>query len=66
MRLEALIKLSDAKSKIEIWKSETEKMFDGYIYQLYDSSDFAAMYISYLRFDIISGITVVVTDNWQK
>lgn len=65
-RLQTLVKLSDAKAKIEIWRSETEKMFGGYIYQLYDNSDFDDMYISYLRFDVISGITVIVTDKWGK
>lgn len=66
MRIEALVKLSDAKARIAIWESETEKLFDGYVYQLYDKKDFYDMYITYIRFDVISGITVIATKEWQK
>ena len=55
----------DAKTKITVWKSETEKLFEGKVYQLYDKTDFNNMYISYLRFDCMAGINVIITEEWK-
>ena len=55
----------DAKTKITVWKSETEKLFEGKVYQLYDKTDFNNMYISYLRFDCMAGINVIITKEWK-
>lgn len=65
-RVETVIKMLDAKTRITIWKSEIEKLFDGYVYQLYDKTDFNNMYITSLRFDSMAGINVIVTEIWQK
>ena len=56
---------NDAKTKITVWKSETEKLFEGKVYQLYDKTDFNNMYISYLRFDCMAGINVIITEKWK-
>lgn len=66
MRINVLVRLSDAKARIAIWTSEEENLFDGYVYQLYGKTDFNNMYITYLNFDVISGITVIATSEWQK
>lgn len=66
IRMEIFIKLLDAKARITVWKTETEKIFDGYVYQLYDMTDYNDMYISDLSFDIISGISVMISEKKYK
>lgn len=63
--LNTLVSMLDAKTKITVWKSETEKLFEGKVYQLYDKTDFNNMYISYLRFDCMAGINVIITEEWK-
>lgn len=63
--LNTLVSMLDAKTKITVWKSETEKLFEGKVYQLYDKTDFNNMYISYLRFDCMAGINVIITKEWK-
>ena len=63
--LNTLVSMLDAKTKITVWKSETEKLFEGKVYQLYDITDFNNMYISYLRFDCMAGINVIITKEWK-
>ena len=63
--IETLISVLSAKTKILIWKSETEKLFEGYVYQLYDYSDYNNLYIIYLRIDTLSGVSVMVTEEWK-
>ena len=63
--LNTLVSMLDAKTKITVWKSETEKLFEGKVYQLYDKTDFNNMYISYLRFDCMAGINVIITEKWK-
>lgn len=64
--MDTFISMLDSKAKITIWKSETEKVFDGKVYQLYDNVELKAMYITYLRFDSMAGINVVITEEWQN
>ena len=63
--LNTFVSMLDAKTKITVWKSETEKLFEGKVYQLYDKTDFNNMYISYLRFDCMAGINVIITKEWK-
>ena len=63
IRLETFIKFLDAKARIILWKSETEKLFDGSVYQLYDQTCYNNMYITHLLFDSISGISAIVSEK---
>ena len=54
-----------AKARLTIWKSETEKLFDGYVYQLYDNKSYDDLYITFMRMDNLSGVTVMVTEEWR-
>ena len=63
--LNTFVSMLDAKTKITVWKSETEKLFEGKVYQLYDKTDFNNMYISYLRFACMAGINVIITEEWK-
>lgn len=65
-RIDTLVSLLGAKTRIAIWASETENLFDGCVYQLYDNKDFGSMFITYLRLDSISGVTVIASKEWQK
>lgn len=60
-----IISVLDSKTKIVIWKTETEKMFDGYVYQLYDNDTYNHLYIDSINVDTISGVSILVTDKWQ-
>lgn len=57
---EAFIKILDSKTRITVWKSEKEKIFDGLVYQLYDREDFKEMYVERLHIDTIIGVSVIV------
>ena len=63
IKLETFIKFLDAKVRIILWKSETEKLFDGSVYQLYDKTDYNNMYITRLLVDDISGISAIVSEK---
>ena len=65
-RLETIIKLLDAKAKIILWKSETEKVFDGNVWQLYDNKEYDSMYVTQIIFDDISGISAIIADEKKK
>ena len=63
--IDTLISVLSAKARLTIWKSETEKLFDGYVYQLYDNKSYDDLYITFMRMDNLSGVTVMVTEEWR-
>ena len=63
--IDTLISMLSAKARLTIWKSETEKLFDGYVYQLYDNKSYDDLYITFMRMDSLSGVTVMVTEEWR-
>ena len=63
--IDTLVSILSAKARLTIWKSETEKLFDGYVYQLYDNKSFDDLYITFMRMDNLSGVTVMVTEEWR-
>ena len=63
--IDTLVSILDAKARLTIWKSETEKLFDGYVYQLYDNKSYDDLYITFMRIDNLSGVTVMVTEEWR-
>ena len=63
--MDTLVSILSAKARLTIWKSETEKLFDGYVYQLYDNKSFDDLYITFMRMDNLSGVTVMVTEEWR-
>lgn len=63
--IDTLVSVLSARAKITIWKSETEKLFDGYVYQLYDNKEYYDLYITFMRMDSLSGVSVIVTDEWK-
>ena len=63
--INTLVSVMSAKAKLTIWKSETEKLFDGYVYQLYDNKAYDDLYITFMRIDNLSGVTVMVTEEWR-
>ena len=63
--IDTLISMLSAKTRLTIWKSETEKLFDGYVYQLYDNKSYDDLYITFMRMDNLSGVTVMVTEEWR-
>lgn len=60
--IDTLVSVLSAKARLTIWKSETEKLFDGYVYQLYDNKSYDDLYITFMRMDNLSGVTVMVTE----
>ena len=63
--IDTLVSMLSAKTRLTIWKSETEKLFDGYVYQLYDNKSYDDLYITFMRMDNLSGVTVMVTEQWR-
>ena len=63
--IDTLVSMLSAKARLTIWKSETEKLFDGYVYQLYDNKSYNDLYITFMRIDNLSGVTVMVTEEWR-
>lgn len=63
--IDTLVSILAAKARLTIWKSETEKLFDGYVYQLYDNKSYDDLYITFMRIDNLSGVTVMVTEEWR-
>ena len=63
--IDTLISMLSAKARLTIWKSETEKLFDGYVYQLYDNKSYDDLYITFMRMDNLSGVAVMVTEEWR-
>lgn len=63
--IDTLVSILSAKARLTIWKSETEKLFDGYVYQLYDNKSYDDLYITFMRMDNLSGVTVMVTEEWR-
>ena len=63
--IDTLVSILSAKARLTIWKSETEKLFDGYVYQLYDNKSYDDLYITFMRMDNLSGVTVIVTEEWR-
>ena len=63
--IDTLVSMLSAKARLTIWKSETEKLFDGYVYQLYDNKSYDDLYITFMRMDNLSGVTVMVTEEWR-
>ena len=63
--IDTLVSMLSAKARLTIWKSETEKLFDGYVYQLYDNKSYDDLYITFMRMDNLSGVTVMVTGEWR-
>ena len=63
--IDILVSMLSAKARLTIWKSETEKLFDGYVYQLYDNKSYNDLYITFMRMDSLSGVTVMVTEEWR-
>ena len=63
--IDTVISMLSAKARLTIWKSETEKLFDGYVYQLYDNKSYDDLYITFMRMDNLSGVTVMVTGEWR-
>ena len=63
--IDTLVSMLSAKARLTIWKSETEKLFDGYVYQLYDNKSYDDLYITFMRIDNLSGVTVMVTEEWR-
>ena len=63
--IDILVSMLSAKARLTIWKSETEKLFDGYVYQLYDNNSYNDLYITFRRMDSLSGVTVMVTEEWR-
>ena len=63
--IDTLVSMLSAKARLIIWKSETEKLFDGYVYQLYDNKSYDDLYITFMRMDNLSGVTVMVTEEWR-
>ena len=63
--IDTLVSVLSAKARLTIWKSETEKLFDGYVYQLYDNKSYDDLYITFMRMDNLSGVTVMVTEEWR-
>ena len=49
--IDTLVSMLSAKARLTIWKSETEKLFDGYVYQLYDNKSYNDLYITFMRMD---------------
>lgn len=64
IKMETLIKFLDAKARMTIWITNTEKIFEGYVYQLYDVKNYNDMYVSNLSFSTISGISVLITKEY--
>jgi hypothetical protein len=50
----------DAKTRISIWKSTTDKVFEGKVYELYNNAEYSNMYISCLHCNAFSGISVLL------
>ena len=65
INIDTLVSMLSAKARLTIWKSETEKLFDGYVYQLYDNKSYDDLYITFMRMDSLSGVTVMVTEEWR-
>ena len=65
INIDTLVSMLSAKARLTIWKSETEKLFDGYVYQLYDNKSYDDLYITFMRMDNLSGVTVMVTEEWR-
>ena len=65
INIDTLVSMLSAKAKLTIWKSETEKLFDGYVYQLYDNKSYNDLYITFMRMDSLSGVIVMVTEEWR-
>ena len=63
--IDTLVSILAEKARLTIWKSETEKLFDGYVYQLYDNKSYDDLYITFMRMDNLSGVTVMVTEEWR-
>ena len=63
--IDTLVSMLSTKARLTIWKSETEKLFDGYVYQLYDNKSYDDLYITFMRMDNLSGVTVMVTEEWR-
>ena len=63
--IDTLVSILSAKARLTIWKSETEKLFDGYVYQLYDNKSYDDLYITFMRMDNLAGVTVMVTEEWR-
>ena len=63
--IDTLVSMLSAKARLTIWKSDTEKLFDGYVYQLYDNKSYDDLYITFMRMDNLSGVTVMVTEEWR-
>ena len=63
--IDTLVSMLSAKARLTIWRSETEKLFDGYVYQLYDNKSYDDLYITFMRMDNLSGVTVMVTEEWR-
>ena len=47
--IDTLVSILAAKARLTIWKSETEKLFDGYVYQLYDNKSYDDLYITFMQ-----------------
>lgn len=63
--IDTLVSVLSAKAKLTIWETETEKLFDGYVYQLYDNKEYNDLYITFMRMDNLSGVSVIVTDEYK-
>ena len=62
-RIETLIEVLKAETKISIWDSEQQKMlFDGAVYQLYDNSAFDSFYIKEVNISF-NRISVLIANN---
>ena len=65
IRVGTLVKMLDAKTFITLWESEDKCVFNGMVYQLYDRNDFDKHYISYLSFNTLHGVSVMITKEYQ-
>ena len=57
---ETFLSMLDAKTRISIWKSTTDKVFEGKVYELYNNAEYSNMYISCLYCNAFSGISVLL------
>ena len=57
---ETFLSMLDAKTRISIWKSTTDKVFEGKVYELYNNAEYRHLYITCLHCKEFSGIDVLL------
>ncbi|MCM1234782.1 MAG: hypothetical protein NC489_32165 [Ruminococcus flavefaciens] len=58
--LKTIINLLDAKAEITVFKTETESIFSGNVYQLYDRENLLYKNVADIRFSDMFGVEVML------